>query len=80
MPVFYAFAVTFHGLWNFSVVLFVIGGIMSSTQIVPGLILALLGGVMLLTCILFLAVALIATPIILKRRKESSGVSKLTPA
>ena len=68
LPLFYIAAVAIHGLWNLSVVCLVIGGIVSSTQSELGLVLALLGGSLLLLMILLVVVALIAIPLMLKRK------------
>ena len=80
LPLFYAIAVAFHGLWNFSVILLAIGGIMSSAQLLPGLVLALMGGGILLICVSLVTVALIAAPIALKYRGDAKGSLKHTPA
>ncbi len=75
LPLVYAAAVTFHGLWNFSVLLFVIGGIVSSSQIWLGSAMTLLGGGMLLFVILLATVALIVIPLFLKRRGNAMDTS-----
>lgn len=72
LPLFYAVSVTLHGLWNFSVLLFVIGGILSSTQLWSGGALALIGGGLLVILILLVIVALIAIPLLLRRRGNAA--------
>jgi hypothetical protein len=79
LPFFYAIAVILHGLWNLSVILLVIGGIMSTSQTMPGIILALLGGGLLLICVSLVGVALVATPVVLRRRGKSPQISLPKP-
>ncbi len=73
---FYAAAVTLHGLWNFSVVLLVVGGLLITTQGWMGGALALTGGGMLVVLIVLVIAALITIPLLLRRRINPAAASQ----